>query len=97
MPPNNEPQIFTVEEIAKLLRKKERTIREMCYNHQIPHYKVGRTILFRLELIMEWLEKDCRIDPRQHHPVSQGRRGRSSTSAPALTCSNRPVTLAQGR
>ena len=93
---NKDPQIFTVEEIAKFLRKKERTIREMCYNHQIPHYKVGRTILFRLERIMDWLENDCRVDPRQNQPALRATRTRSSSSAPALTCSSRPVTAAQG-
>ena len=96
MPPNDDTQILTVEEIAQLLRKKERTIREMCYNHQIPHYKVGRTILFRLDIILEWLEKDCRVDPIHNHPSIYNKAQRSSASPPALTRSNRAVTAAPG-
>ena len=96
MPHNKDTQILTVEEIAKILRKKQRTIREMCYNHQIPYYKVGRTTLFRLELIMEWLEEDCRIDPIPKKPAIYRGGPPSSTAPPALSCSTRAVTVAQG-
>lgn len=39
-------KFLTVEEVASILRKKERTIREWCYNKSIPHYKVGNSLLF---------------------------------------------------
>lgn len=56
------PLFLTIEEVALLLRKKERTIREWCYAKTIPHYKVGRSLRFRLDEIMDWLQKDCRIE-----------------------------------
>ena len=96
MPPKDETQILTVKEIAKLLRKKERTIREMCYNHQIPHYKVGRTILFRLGDIMDWLDKDCRVDPIRNPTLREIKAKHNRSGPPALTASNRAVTAAQG-
>ncbi len=54
------PLFLTIEEVALLLRKKERTIREWCYAKTIPHYKVGRSIRFRLDEVMDWLQKECR-------------------------------------
>lgn len=60
---NSENKRFlTVEEVASLLRKKERTIREWCYNHSIPHYKVGSSLLFKENEIVEWVEKNHRVE-----------------------------------
>ncbi|MBC8192857.1 MAG: helix-turn-helix domain-containing protein [FCB group bacterium] len=97
MPPQDEAQILTVKEIAQLLRKKERTIREMCYNHQIPHYKVGRTILFSVSKIMEWMEKDCMVEARVVHSRKQNRDHQGNSSPPAISCGNRAVTASSGR
>lgn len=57
----SEPLVLTVEQIASLLQKKPRTIREMCYKKLIPHIKLGRSIRFDLPKIQEWLENDCHV------------------------------------
>lgn len=72
-------RFLTVEEVALLLRKKERTIREWCYNKSIPHYKIGNSLLFNIEEINEWITENCRVDmsntanakeePERHHPI----------------------------
>ncbi len=96
MSPEDEKLLFTVEEIAELLQKKARTIREMCYNHQIPHYKVGRSTRFRLVDILQWLEQDCRVDPIRNSTLREIRAKHNQTGPPALTASNRAVTAAPG-
>jgi excisionase family DNA binding protein len=96
MSPEDEKLLFTVEEIANLLRKKARTIREMCYNHQIPHYKVGRSTRFRLVDILKWLEQDCRVDPIQNSTLREIKTKRSRSGPPAIAASNRAVTSASG-
>lgn len=48
-------------EVAQILRKKERTIREWCYSKQIPHYKVGKKRLFIKDEILSWVLDECRI------------------------------------
>ena len=58
----NSTRFLTVEEIASLLRKKERTIREWCYNQSIPHYKVGNSLLFKKYEILEWIDKNYRVE-----------------------------------
>ena len=56
------PLVLTVQQVADLLQKKPRTVREMCYKKLIPHYKVGRSIRFREEEILAWLKQQCRIE-----------------------------------
>ena len=53
---------LTVEEVSSLLRKKERTIREWCYCKTIPHYKVGNSLLFKKYEILEWIDKNFRVE-----------------------------------
>ncbi len=53
---------LTVSELASLLRKKERTIREWCYSRIIPHYKVGNSLLFKEDEILKWIEENYRIE-----------------------------------
>ena len=55
-------RFLTVEEVASLLRKKERTIREWCYCKTIPHYKVGNSLLFKKNEILNWIEKNYRVE-----------------------------------
>ena len=72
-------KFLTVEEVASLLRKKERTIREWCYCRTIPHYKVGNSLLFRKDEILEWVNGNCRVEisntadgqeePERHQPL----------------------------
>ncbi len=96
MSPEDEKLLFTVEEIADLLQKKERTIREMCYNHQIPHYKVGRSTRFKLEDILIWLEQDCKIKPMSNPTLRETKARRHQSGPPALVCGDRAVTAAAG-
>jgi len=96
MSSEDEKLLFTVDEIADLLQKKARTIREMCYNHQIPHYKVGRSTRFRLADILKWLEQDCRVDPIRKPTLRDIKAKHNQSGPPALTASNRAVTAAPG-
>ena len=63
----NEPLVLTVQQVAGLLQKKERTIREMCYRGLIPHYKVGRSRRFIKEEIVDWLKDKCRVEINGNH------------------------------
>ena len=57
----NNIKLLTPKELGALLQKKERTIREMVYRGKIPHLKVGRSIRFKLDDVMEWLNRECRV------------------------------------
>jgi len=96
MSPEDEKLLFTVEEIAVLLQKKARTIREMCYNNQIPYYKVGRSTRFRLDDILKWLQQDCRVDPVRNSSLREINAKQRCPGPPALAASNRAVTSAPG-
>ena len=96
MSPEDEKLLFTVEEIAELLQKKARTIREMCYNHKIPHYKVGRSTRFRLVDINKWLEQDCRVNPIKNSTLREIKAKHNGSGPPAIAASNRAVTAAPG-
>ena len=79
-------RLITAEELGELLQKKERTIREMCYKGQIPYYRVGRSIRFNLDDVMEWLNKECRRSSRP----SSTRNTREATAEAIST-----ITMAQ--
>ena len=64
----NHLNLLTPAELAKVLKKKERTIREMCYRGQIPYLKVGRSIRFNLHDVMDWLNNECRHLPSLGKP-----------------------------
>ena len=55
-------KFLTVNEVAFLLRKKERTIREWCYSRSIPHYKVGNSLLFKSAEVYDWIDNNCRVE-----------------------------------
>ena len=55
-------KFLTVREVASLLRKKERTIREWCYNQSIPHYKVGNSLLFKENEVLIWIDENYRVE-----------------------------------
>jgi excisionase family DNA binding protein len=55
-------RFLTVTEIASMLRTKERTIREWCYERIIPHYKVGNALLFKIDEVLDWVDEHCRVD-----------------------------------
>lgn len=77
-------EFLTVPEVAQLLKKKERTIREMCYSRQIPHFKVGKTILFKLDVILDWLDVCCKVDPIINPSLNDLKKKRKQNSKPPV-------------
>ena len=57
----SEPLVLTVQQVASLLQKKVRTIREMSYQKKIPHFKVGRSLRYSRSEILMWLDQECRV------------------------------------
>ena len=57
----SEPLVLTVPQVASLLQKKERTIREMSYQKKIPHFKIGRSLRYKRSEILKWLGQVCRV------------------------------------
>jgi excisionase family DNA binding protein len=51
------PVFLTVKELAEMLRVKVRTIYSWVEADLIPYHKPGRTMIFRLDEIIDWLEK----------------------------------------
>ena len=90
---NDLPHILSVKDVAKLLKKRERTIREMCYSRQIPHYKVGRTILFDLDVLLKWLKTDCKVEPIINPSLSDLKKLKNHDGLPpALVSDDQPLT-----
>jgi len=50
-----EPVLVTIHELCARYSLKLWTIRQYCAQGRIPHVKVGRKVLFRLEDIERWL------------------------------------------
>lgn len=75
---------LTVDEVAHILKKKERTIREWCYSKYIPHYKVGGTLLFRYEDLMKWIRSKCRVDSAQPYSDKHHYKKADQTHPPKL-------------
>jgi len=95
--PGTGQQFLTVAEVAQLLRKKERTIREMCYSRRIPHYKVGKTILFKLGVILDWLDVYCKVDPIINPSINPSlndlkKKRKQDSKPPVLVSIDRTVT-----
>ncbi|MEJ7713845.1 MAG: helix-turn-helix domain-containing protein [Pyrinomonadaceae bacterium] len=53
-PVRRQPTFLTVPELAEMLRKKPRTIYEMVAQERVPYRKVGGTLLFDLDEVIEW-------------------------------------------
>jgi excisionase family DNA binding protein len=51
------PIFLTVKELAGMLRVKVRTVYAWVADDLIPYHKPGRITIFRLDEIIEWLEK----------------------------------------
>jgi len=47
----------SVIEIANFLGVKESTIRAWVHTRQIPYYKIGRLVKFKLEEIEQWIQE----------------------------------------
>jgi excisionase family DNA binding protein len=54
---NDLPVFLTVKELAQMLRVKVRTVYSWVEDDLIPYHKPGRITIFRLDEIIEWLEK----------------------------------------
>lgn len=49
-------KLLSVSEVAELLNVKESTIYDWTHSGFIPHYKLGRRVLFKLADIEKWLK-----------------------------------------
>ncbi|NQV16326.1 helix-turn-helix domain-containing protein [bacterium] len=83
MDENGNNEFLTVAEIASVLRKKERTVREWCYARTIPHYKLGGSLLFSLKEVMDWVKEKHRVSIRQNDQPYQLKS--KNTNPPKLT------------
>jgi excisionase family DNA binding protein len=60
------PTVLTVDEVAQLLRVNRNTIYELFQRREIPGgRKVGRCIRFSRDVVVMWLQGNCR-DSRSH-------------------------------
>ena len=80
-------KFLTVDEVASILRKKERTIREWCYSKTIPHYKIGNSLLFKIEELQDWIDKNCKIEKNvsKHEMNGSINRTKVDSTPPKLT------------
>ncbi len=51
------PRFLTVKELAEMLRVRVRTVYSWVEEGLIPYHKAGRITVFRLDEILDWLEK----------------------------------------
>lgn len=51
-----EDKILTINELSLYLKISKSLIRNMVANHEIPHFRLHRRILFRFNDIKEWVE-----------------------------------------
>jgi len=70
-------KLLTISEVAVYLNMKVKTIYAKVEAGEIPHYRIGRLVRFRLDEIDAWLE-DCRSkDPQateKHKPRNRRRK-----------------------
>jgi excisionase family DNA binding protein len=57
-----EDTLLTIEELSRKIKKPIKTIYSYTSQRQIPHYKVGKGLLFSETKINAWLESKA-IDP----------------------------------
>jgi excisionase family DNA binding protein len=55
---NEDPDVLTVAEVAKLLRLGRNAVYDACGRNQIPHRRIGKRIRFSRAMIMKWLDGD---------------------------------------
>ncbi len=70
-------KLLTISDISKYLNIKTKTLYAKVEAGEIPHYRIGRLVRFRLDEIDAWLE-DCRSKNRhtkeQHKPRNRRRK-----------------------
>jgi len=74
-----ERKYLTISEISKYLSIKEKTVYAKVEAREIPHYRIGRLIRFRLDEIDAWLS-DCRnyCKPEVGQPKAKKNRRKAS-------------------
>lgn len=60
----NAKAILTLEELAAFTGLSERTLKDACYNREIPHYRNHSKYFFRRDEIEQWLQS-TRISTRE--------------------------------
>jgi excisionase family DNA binding protein len=62
----HEPLLFTVDEVAGILRTSRKAIYAMAERGQLPGLRrVGRRLLVRREELLRWLDHTCAPSPRR--------------------------------
>ena len=72
------PPLLTVPELSAYLGIKIKTLYAKIEAGEIPHYRVGRLVRFRLDEINAWLE-ECRKDNAQAAGQIKGRKRKKSS------------------
>ena len=54
----SEPQVMTIDELAKYLRLSKSTLYKLCQKHEIPGQKIGRHWRFLRDEINQWLRTE---------------------------------------
>jgi excisionase family DNA binding protein len=72
-------KLLTILEVSSYLSIKRKTLYAKVESGEIPHYRIGHLVRFRLEDINAWLERCRRGDSRQS-PVPKRRRAISGRS-----------------
>ena len=49
-------EILVIKEAAEVVRLHPSTLYKYCESRRIPHMKVGRKLLFKKSLLLEWLD-----------------------------------------
>lgn len=58
------PVLMTVREVADMLRTTPKAVYEMVARAQLPGVtRIGRRVLFRRELLLQWLDHNCAPSP----------------------------------
>ena len=74
MKEENERRLLTISEVAAYLNIKQKSIYAKVSAGEIPHYRIGRLIRFRLDEIDKWLE-GC---SKQNQPDASGHKVRGN-------------------
>lgn len=69
--------LLTISEVALYLNIRQKTIYAKVSAGEIPHYRIGRLIRFRIDEINAWLE-DCKNQTNVEHQKIKSKRRKSS-------------------
>ena len=78
---NEDKKLLTITDISTYLSIKQKTLYAKVESGEIPHYRIGHLIRFRLDDINAWLDGCRRCDSRQGTtPVKRTRAGKTRGS-----------------